>query len=108
MDFNLGQKKNCLIGNWSEEKALHDYAGHSRMPSDGPKGKRCGRRRGREKPGQGEVEREGWREGRSNFVPEADEDAVLSNDASSTRSGLRSASCRPPADLTSVTRAGSK
>mmetsp|Transcript_3435 Transcript_3435/g.11865 ORF Transcript_3435/g.11865 Transcript_3435/m.11865 type:complete len:166 (+) Transcript_3435:164-661(+) len=45
MDFNLGQKKNCLIGNWSEEKALHDYTGHFRMPADGPKGrstfKRC-------------------------------------------------------------------
>ena len=38
MDYNLGNKKNCLIGNWSEELALKDYAGHYRMPHDGAKG----------------------------------------------------------------------
>lgn len=38
MDYNLGPKKNCLIGNWSEESALKDYAGHYRMPHDGSKG----------------------------------------------------------------------
>ena len=38
MDYNLGPKKNCLIGNWSEEQALKDYAGHYRMPQDGAKG----------------------------------------------------------------------
>jgi len=45
MDYNLGPQKNCLVGNWSEEMALKDYAGHYRKPHDGPKGtstyKRC-------------------------------------------------------------------
>eukprot|EP00283_Hemiselmis_rufescens_P007980 CAMPEP_0173419216 /NCGR_PEP_ID=MMETSP1357-20121228/1138_1 /TAXON_ID=77926 /ORGANISM="Hemiselmis rufescens, Strain PCC563" /LENGTH=232 /DNA_ID=CAMNT_0014381823 /DNA_START=83 /DNA_END=781 /DNA_ORIENTATION=+ len=30
MDYNLGQRKNCLIGNWNEEHSLHSYAGHYR------------------------------------------------------------------------------
>jgi len=38
MDYNLGSKKNCLIGNWSEELSLNEYAGHYRMPHDGVKG----------------------------------------------------------------------
>ena len=45
MDYNLGNKKNCLVGNWSEELSLKEYAGHYRMPHDGAKGtstyKRC-------------------------------------------------------------------
>jgi hypothetical protein len=45
MDYNLGSRKNCLVGNWSEEQALNEYAGHYRMPQDGAKGtstyKRC-------------------------------------------------------------------
>eukprot|EP00802_Teleaulax_amphioxeia_P019470 Tamp_19705.p2 GENE.Tamp_19705~~Tamp_19705.p2 ORF type:complete len:227 (+),score=60.75 Tamp_19705:45-725(+) len=45
MDYNLGSRKNCLVGNWSEELALNEYAGHYRMPHDGAKGtstyKRC-------------------------------------------------------------------
>jgi hypothetical protein len=45
MDYNLGNNKTCLIGNWSEELSLQDYAGHYRMPPDGAKGtstyKRC-------------------------------------------------------------------
>lgn len=45
MDYNLGKKKNCLVGNWSEELSLKEYAGHYRMPHDGAKGtstyKRC-------------------------------------------------------------------
>jgi hypothetical protein len=45
MDYNLGPRKNCLVGNWSEEQALNEYAGHYRMPQDGAKGtstyKRC-------------------------------------------------------------------
>jgi hypothetical protein len=31
-DYNLGDKKNCLIGNWLEEHALEDYTGHFRVP----------------------------------------------------------------------------
>ena len=31
-DYNLGDKKGCLIGNWHEEHALLDYAGHFRVP----------------------------------------------------------------------------
>ncbi len=31
-DYNLGEKKNCLIGNWLEEHALQDYTGHFRVP----------------------------------------------------------------------------
>jgi len=30
MDYNLGPKKNCLIGNWNEEHSLHAYTGHHR------------------------------------------------------------------------------
>ena len=30
MDYNLGNKKGCLIGNWQEENALKDYCGHYR------------------------------------------------------------------------------
>ncbi|KAJ1469464.1 hypothetical protein T484DRAFT_1851708 [Baffinella frigidus] len=30
MDFNLGDKKGCLIGNWQEENALKGYCGHHR------------------------------------------------------------------------------
>jgi hypothetical protein len=30
MDYNLGDKKNCLVGNWAEEQALNTYAGHYR------------------------------------------------------------------------------
>ena len=26
MDNNLGSQKNCLVGNWSEEQALNEYA----------------------------------------------------------------------------------
>ena len=27
MDYNLGPTKNCLVGNWSEELSLKEYAG---------------------------------------------------------------------------------
>eukprot|EP00961_Rhodomonas_salina_P299075 3938626-Rhodomonas_salina.3 len=30
MDYNLGDTRTCLVGNWSEEKRLHEYAGHYR------------------------------------------------------------------------------
>mmetsp|Transcript_40668 Transcript_40668/g.99921 ORF Transcript_40668/g.99921 Transcript_40668/m.99921 type:complete len:226 (+) Transcript_40668:114-791(+) len=30
MDYNLGDKKKCLIGNWTEEHSLKEYAGHYR------------------------------------------------------------------------------
>mmetsp|Transcript_16483 Transcript_16483/g.32541 ORF Transcript_16483/g.32541 Transcript_16483/m.32541 type:complete len:237 (+) Transcript_16483:116-826(+) len=35
MDYNLGDRKNCLIGNWNEEHSLNGYAGHHRTPVAG-------------------------------------------------------------------------
>uniref|UniRef100_A0A7S0WEI0 Uncharacterized protein n=1 Tax=Hemiselmis tepida TaxID=464990 RepID=A0A7S0WEI0_9CRYP len=42
MDYNLGDRKNCLIGNWNEEHSLHSYAGHYRTaPTAGMTHVRC-------------------------------------------------------------------
>eukprot|EP00286_Rhodomonas_abbreviata_P027642 CAMPEP_0181294798 /NCGR_PEP_ID=MMETSP1101-20121128/3800_1 /TAXON_ID=46948 /ORGANISM="Rhodomonas abbreviata, Strain Caron Lab Isolate" /LENGTH=217 /DNA_ID=CAMNT_0023399495 /DNA_START=161 /DNA_END=814 /DNA_ORIENTATION=- len=44
MDYNLGKTRTCLIGNWAEEKSLHEYAGHYRAapdPGAGTTYKRC-------------------------------------------------------------------
>jgi hypothetical protein len=41
-DYNLGDKKGCLIGNWHEEHALLDYAGHFRVPPKDDERLHCG------------------------------------------------------------------